>query len=101
MKFKRYACIAIAIILVMSAMSCGSLITQTNKHTGDELIITMGSLKIVLPTEQQKSLDIQKYRPVADKKTDAAVMVKQTWTSIDGEDFTPLTVGDRIPYPMK
>ena len=101
MKFKRYAWITVAIILVMSAMSCGSLVTQTNKHAGKELIITMGSLKIVLPTEQQDTLDIQKYRPVADENADTAVMVKQTWTSIDGEDFTPLTVGDRIPYPMK
>jgi len=90
-----------AIVLVMSAMSCGSLVTQTNRHTGNELIITMGSLKIILPTEQQGALDIQKYRPVADENSDAAVMVKQTWTSIDGEDFTPLTVGDRIPYPVK
>ena len=101
MNFKRYVGITLAIMLVMSAMSCGSLTAHTNKHVANELIITMGSLKLVIPTEQQVSLDMQKYRPIADENVDTAVMVKQTWSSIDGENFTPLTVGDRIPYPMK
>ena len=101
MKFKKHTLIIAATVLVMSAISCASLISPSNQSAPVEGIIIMGKLKKVLPTEQQHSLDTQKYHPTADGNSDTDVMVKQTWTSINGDEYTPLTIGKKFLYPIK
>ena len=101
MKFKKHTLIIAATVLVMSAISCASLISPTNQSAPVEGIIIMGKLKKVLPTEQQHSLDTQKYHPTADGNSDTDVMVKQTWTSINGDEYKPLTIGKKFLYPIK
>tara|TARA_Y100000593_G_C4068200_1_gene217834 strand:- start:92 stop:403 length:312 start_codon:yes stop_codon:yes gene_type:complete len=103
MKLKRNIGVITAILLLMTPMSCASIMTQpsTDKNINDEVVITMGDLELILPSEEQDSLDIQKYRPIAEFNIDSGVMVKQTWTSVDGGEYVSTPVGERIPYPVK
>ena len=101
MKFKKHTLIIAATVLVMSAISCASLISPSSQSVPAEGIVIMGKLKKVLPTDQQNSLDTQKYHPTADGNSDTDVMVKQTWTSINGDEYKPLTIGKKFLYPVK
>ena len=89
---------AVIIVLIMGAMSCMSLMTTDSQASSDEVIITMGNLQIVTPLDDASG---QKYQPTADEGSDVGVMVKQTWTSIDGKEYGPMTIGKSIPYPVK
>ncbi len=89
---------AVIIVLIMGVMSCMSLVATDNQVSSDEVIITMGNLQIVTPSDNVSG---QKYQPTADEGSDVGVMVKQTWTSIDGRDYAPMTIGKSIPYPVK
>jgi len=89
---------AVIIVLIMGVMSCMSLMTTDSQGSNDEVIITMGNLQIVTPSDNASG---QKYQPTADEGSDVGVMVKQTWTSIDGKEYGPMTIGKIIPYPVK
>ena len=101
MKLKTHTLIIAATVLVMSAISCASLISPTNQSTSVEGMVIMGKLKKVLPIDQQITLDTQKYHPTADGNSNTDIMVKQTWSSINGDEYKPLTIGKKFLYPIK
>ena len=92
---------AVIIVLIMGVISCMSLMTTDSQTATDEVIITLGDLQVITPLDQQHDMNGQKYHPTADESTDAGVMIKQTWTSIDGKEYGPMTIGKSIPYPVK